>query len=89
MAREQQPKPGAEHPRPHAQFQLFAHQRQVVIAVPGDCRDFDPSHRRSCLASLHQPGVTGEKGGAPVRSAFSPLDQTTGIWAAFGILARA
>jgi formyl-CoA transferase len=32
-------------------------------------------------------GVTGEKGGAPVRSAFSPLDQTTGIWAAFGILA--
>ncbi|WP_418319777.1 CaiB/BaiF CoA transferase family protein [Piscinibacter sakaiensis] len=32
-------------------------------------------------------GVTGEKGGAPVRAAFSPLDQTTGIWAALGILA--
>jgi crotonobetainyl-CoA:carnitine CoA-transferase CaiB-like acyl-CoA transferase len=32
-------------------------------------------------------GVTGEKGGPPVRAAFSPLDQTTGIWAAFGILA--
>lgn len=31
--------------------------------------------------------ITGEKGGGPVRSAFSPLDQTTGIWAAFGILA--
>lgn len=32
-------------------------------------------------------GVTGEKGGPPVRAAFSPLDQTTGIWAALGILA--
>jgi crotonobetainyl-CoA:carnitine CoA-transferase CaiB-like acyl-CoA transferase len=32
-------------------------------------------------------GITGEKGGGPVRSAFSPIDQTTGIWAAFGILA--
>lgn len=31
--------------------------------------------------------ITGEKGGTPVRSAFSPLDQTTGLWAAFGILA--
>ena len=31
--------------------------------------------------------ITGEKSGGPVRSAFSPLDQTTGIWAAFGMLA--
>lgn len=31
--------------------------------------------------------ITGEKGGGPVRSAFSPLDQTTGIWAALGIVA--
>jgi crotonobetainyl-CoA:carnitine CoA-transferase CaiB-like acyl-CoA transferase len=31
-------------------------------------------------------GFTGEKDGGPVRSPFSPLDQTTGIWAAFGIL---
>lgn len=31
--------------------------------------------------------VTGERNGGPVRAAFSPLDQTTGIWAAFGILA--
>ncbi|MBS7707987.1 CaiB/BaiF CoA transferase family protein [Chelatococcus asaccharovorans] len=31
--------------------------------------------------------ITGEKGGAPARSAFSPLDQTTGIHAALGILA--
>ena len=31
--------------------------------------------------------ITGEKGGGPVRSAFSPLDQTTGIWAALGIIA--
>ncbi len=31
--------------------------------------------------------ITGEKGGGPVRSPFSPLDQTTGLWAAFGILA--
>ncbi|MGB3071290.1 MAG: CoA transferase [Ottowia sp.] len=32
-------------------------------------------------------GITGEKGGNPVRCAFSPIDQTTGIWAAFGIMA--
>lgn len=32
-------------------------------------------------------GITGERDGGPVRSAFSPLDQTTGIWAALGILA--
>lgn len=32
-------------------------------------------------------GITGEKQGGPVRSAFSPIDQTTGIWAALGILA--
>ena len=32
-------------------------------------------------------GITGEKDGGPVRSAFSPLDQTTGIWAALGVLA--
>lgn len=31
--------------------------------------------------------ITGEKHGGPVRSAFSPIDQTTGIWAALGILA--
>ncbi|TAK85047.1 MAG: CoA transferase [Betaproteobacteria bacterium] len=31
--------------------------------------------------------ITGERGGGPVRSAFSPLDHTTGIWAALGILA--
>ena len=31
--------------------------------------------------------ITGEKGGAPARSAFSPLDQTTGIHTALGILA--
>lgn len=32
-------------------------------------------------------GITGEKDGGPVRSAFSPIDQTTGIWAALGIMA--
>lgn len=32
-------------------------------------------------------GITGEKTGGPVRSAFSPIDQTTGIWAALGIMA--
>ncbi len=32
-------------------------------------------------------GITGEKGGMPVRSPFSPLDQTTGLWAVIGILA--
>ena len=32
-------------------------------------------------------GITGEKMGGPVRSAFSPIDQTTGIWAALGIMA--
>jgi crotonobetainyl-CoA:carnitine CoA-transferase CaiB-like acyl-CoA transferase len=32
-------------------------------------------------------GITGEKQGGPVRSAFSPIDQTTGIWAALGIMA--
>ncbi|MES2363262.1 MAG: CoA transferase [Pseudomonadota bacterium] len=31
--------------------------------------------------------ITGEKTGGPVRSAFSPIDQTTGIWAALGIMA--
>ncbi|WP_136660639.1 CoA transferase [Nitratireductor sp. XY-223] len=31
--------------------------------------------------------ITGEKGGGPVRSAFSPLDQTTGVHTALGILA--
>lgn len=31
--------------------------------------------------------ITGESEGGPIRSAFSPLDQTTGIWAALGILA--
>jgi formyl-CoA transferase len=31
--------------------------------------------------------ITGEKGGAPARSAFSPLDQTTGVHTALGILA--
>lgn len=31
--------------------------------------------------------ITGEPGGEPVRSAFSPLDQTTGIHTALGILA--
>lgn len=31
--------------------------------------------------------ITGEKSGGPVRSAFSPIDQTTGIWAALGIMA--
>jgi crotonobetainyl-CoA:carnitine CoA-transferase CaiB-like acyl-CoA transferase len=31
--------------------------------------------------------ITGERGGGPVRSAFSPIDQTTGIWTALGIVA--
>ena len=31
--------------------------------------------------------ITGEKTGGPVRSAFSPIDQTTGIWATLGIMA--
>lgn len=31
--------------------------------------------------------ITGEKGGAPVRAAFSPLDQATGMNAVIGILA--
>lgn len=31
--------------------------------------------------------ITGEKGRAPARSAFSPLDQTTGVHTALGILA--
>lgn len=32
-------------------------------------------------------GLTGEEGGAPVRSPFSPVDQTTGLHALSGILA--
>ena len=32
-------------------------------------------------------GMTGEKGGGPVRSPFSPIDQTTGLHALVGIMA--
>jgi crotonobetainyl-CoA:carnitine CoA-transferase CaiB-like acyl-CoA transferase len=32
-------------------------------------------------------GMTGEKGGGPIRSPFSPIDQTTGLYALSGILA--
>jgi crotonobetainyl-CoA:carnitine CoA-transferase CaiB-like acyl-CoA transferase len=32
-------------------------------------------------------GMTGEKGGGPIRSPFSPIDQTTGLHALSGILA--
>lgn len=32
--------------------------------------------------------ITGERGGAPVRSPFSPVDQATGLHALIGILAR-
>src|SRR5690606_18487867 len=46
-----------------------------------------PGYDLALQAYSGMMSITGEKDGGPVRSAFSPLDQTTGIWAAFGILA--